>query len=189
MTKSLNVIREPDADCEKCGLYKKCQTPIMNADGPEDAEYIFVGEAPGGTEDEDGLPFQGKAGKLLKKYIKEAGIPLKKCRFTNAVRCRPPDNKLSDYPKAIDYCRPKIMRELHVLKPKVVILLGNNSVKSLMPGTKQGITKLNGQVFRINERYYVPCVHPAYLLRDETDEYKIGLMKKALKVADRKSVV
>jgi uracil-DNA glycosylase family 4 len=172
--------RTVDHNCQKCGLWKLCKSPRMEGEGTNHPVYAVVGEAPGGTEDDLDLPFQGDAGIVLRETIERVGIKISECRFTNAVRCRPPDNKLSSFPHAIDYCRPNILRELHVLKPKVVILLGNSAIQSVL--RKKGILKLHGQVFEDRGIKFVCAFHPAYLLRQDTPGTR-EKFKQAFKVA------
>src|SRR5882672_2791313 len=164
MSLHLNVIREPDRDCHQCGLYKKCKTPIMNGEGSEKPTWMFIGEAPGADEDEKGFPFVGKEGSGLRDEIEAAKFDMEKCRFSNAVRCRPPKNAIKEWPDAPELCKPKILREIHVTNPKVVILLGAYALSSVLG--KTGIVKLSGEVFRKNGRFYVPCIHPGYVLRN-----------------------
>jgi uracil-DNA glycosylase family 4 len=180
---TLNVIREPDAFCKPCGAYKTCNHPVMNGSGSENPIYFFVGEAPGSDEDdkeEGGIPFIGEAGQLLKGMIKAIGISLKDCRFSNAVRCRPPNNNIKHYPNVVEQCQPHILREIHATRPKVVILLGNTAIKSVLK--KNGIMKLHGEVFDAGLWKYVCCFHPAYLLRNDNKATELKF-KAALKVA------
>lgn len=176
----LNQKRKPDEFCLPCGLYKKCESPIMNGEGSEDPLWLFVGEGPGGDEDLEGIPFIGRAGDLLRTEIESLGFNTQKCRFSNAVRCRPPDNDISAVPDAVGYCRPHILREIRATRPKVVVLLGNTAIGSLL--NKKKITRLNGEVFAAHGRFYVACVHPAYVLRNED---AIGEFRRALKIALR----
>jgi uracil-DNA glycosylase family 4 len=177
---TLNVIREPDEFCKPCGAYKTCDSPIMNGSGSEHPIWFFVGESPGATEDELNKPFQGQAGRLLKKMIKAVGIPLKYCRFSNVVKCRPPDNNIKFYPNIIDHCRPHILREIHAVRPKVVVLLGNSAIKSILNRT--GITKLHGEVFDAGPWKYVCSLHPSYFLHNDTPA-ALRKFREALKIA------
>lgn len=176
----LNQKRKPDEFCLPCGLYKKCESPIMTGEGSEDPLWLFVGEGPGREEDEEGIPFIGRAGDLLRTEIESLGFNTQKCRFSNAVRCRPPDNDIGAVPDAVGYCRPHILREIRATNPKVVVLLGNTAIKSLLH--KDKITRLNEEVFTAHGRFYVACVHPAYILRNEE---AVGEFRRALKVALR----
>jgi uracil-DNA glycosylase family 4 len=158
--------RSPNSECEKCGLYKLCESPVMEGEGPDHPVWLFVGEAPGAEEDDPdrGIPFVGKNGLFLREKIEEVEIPIQKCRFSNAVRCHPPYNDIHKHKYAIDWCRGKILREIHTCNPKVVVLLGNVAIQSVLRRT--GITKLNGTVFRAHGRAYICIVHPSYVTRD-----------------------
>jgi uracil-DNA glycosylase family 4 len=154
----------------------------MNGEGSEEPTWLFVGEAPGGDEDEQGYPFVGEAGSELRQGIEDVGIPIGKCRFSNAVRCRPPDNDLKKFPKAVDYCRPHILREIRATRPKVTVLLGNSAIKSLL--NKTGILKLHGEVIDVGYTKFVCVFHPAYLLRNDTPSVRRKFYD-ALRVAKR----
>lgn len=196
---TLNVIRERDEFCKPCGLYKVCETPVMNGEGSENPVWLFIGEAPGGEEDEKGYPFAGESGLLLRDAIEELGIPAKDCRFSNAVRCRPPKNNLKAWPNAIKQCRPHILREIRAVRPKVVVLLGNSAIQSLL--NKRGIMALHGEVIDIGLWKYVCCFHPSYLLRNNTPAVNkkfrdalqiakdLGMPKKIRKSEERKHVI
>jgi len=180
MTVKLDIIREPDEFCRPCGMYKQCETPIMNGEGSDDPIWSFIGEAPGGEEDDEGYPFIGESGQLLREMIEAIGIDLQKCRFSNVVRCRPADNDLTKFPNAIDHCRPHILREIRATNPKVVVLLGNSAIESILH--KRGITRLNAQVFRAHGRDYVCGVHPAYVLRNKNPQ-TTAMLRDALLLA------
>jgi len=137
----------------------------MDGEGAEHPDILFVGEAPGGEEDEEGYPFCGKAGKIMRESIEDIGIDIQKCRFTNVVRCRPPDNDLKKFPKAIDHCRPHILREIRSCRPKIVVLVGNSALQSIL--NKRGILKLHNEVIDAGWVKYVCMFHPAYLLRND----------------------
>ena len=156
-----------DENCVKCGLWKHCKNPYMDSEGSDSPLYIIVGEAPGAVEDDVGFPFQGDAGEVLRQAIEDVGIPLEKCRFTNVVKCRPPSNDLKAWPDAIELCQPHILREIHSLKPKVVILLGNSATESVLNQT--GILRLHGRVINGEFCRYVCSFHPAYLLRQNNE--------------------
>jgi uracil-DNA glycosylase family 4 len=174
---SLNIIRKPDEFCKPCQLYQTCNTPIMNGEGSEHPDILFIGEAPGADEDEQGFPWAGRAGVILREAIEEVGIDPKRCRFSNAVRCRPPENKLPA--SAISHCRPHILREIRAVQPKVIVLLGATPLKSIL--NRQGVMKLHGETI-VGPWKIVISFHPAWYLRNETPEnYKKFLA--ALKLA------
>lgn len=178
----LNVKREPDEFCKPCGLYKSCKSPIMNGEGSEHPTWMFIGEAPGREEDEEGMPFLGPSGELLREAIEEAGIDIQQCRFSNVVRCRPPDNKLSYAPHAVDHCKPHILREIRATNPKVIVILGAPALQSLLG--KTGVMKLHGEVIDSGTRKYVISMHPAYVLRNNNEATRKRFYH-AIKVAQR----
>lgn len=151
-----------DGDCLKCGLYANCHSGKMPGDGSDHPLILFVGEAPGQTEDEFNRVFVGSTGKLLRSVIAEIGIDETKCRFTNTVRCRPPDNRT---PKnnEINYCKAFLQAEIAQTKPKVVVLLGGVPLKAVLNQT--GITAWNGTVIQRDGIAYVPAFHPSYIQR------------------------
>ncbi len=166
MPKILPNGRIVDKNCEKCGLWKLCKSPRMEFEGSKHPKYLFAAEAPGAIEDEEGLPFQGDAGQILRQAIEDVGIDPQDCAFTNNVHCRPPENNLKAFPQAPELCLPNLLREIHSLRPKVVVLIGAVVVKSVLH--KSGILSLHGQVFGTGDMKYVCIFHPAYLLRNDT---------------------
>lgn len=183
MSIKLNVIRKPDEFCKPCGLYRECKTPVMNGEGGENPTWLFVGEAPGRDEDEEGYPFAGESGSILRGAIEEVGISLEKCRFTNVVRCRPPDNNLKAWPNAVEHCRPHILREIRATRPKVIVLIGNTATASIL-NRHSGILKLHGEVIDIRLAKIVCMFHPSYLLRNNTPETRKKFYD-AIRVAKR----
>lgn len=149
-------------DCLKCGLYAGCHSGKMPGEGSDHPIILFVGEAPGETEDNSNRVFVGSTGKLLKSVAEQVGIDLSQCRFTNTVRCRPPNNRT---PKAneIKYCSKFLQDEIAQVKPKVIVLLGGVPLKSVLNET--GITAWNGTVIKRDGISYVPAFHPSYIMR------------------------
>lgn len=174
----LRLVRAPRPTiprCGECGLLKTCRTPKMPVDGRGERGILIVGEAPGADEDEQGKPFVGKTGRHLAKIADELGVNIRRdCWLYNAVICRPPNNKMADYPNAVDYCRANLLNLIKQLRPNVTILLGGEAVDSLMsyvwrdsPG---GISKFAGFAIpaqRINS-WVCPTWHPSYLVREES---------------------
>ncbi len=160
---TIEDIRAEIGDCKRCQLCEG-RTKIVHSTGNRQADLMFVGEAPGADEDASGEPFIGRAGQLLTKIIEAIGIKREEVFIGNINRCRPPQNR-APLPAETAACKPFLMREIAVVKPKVVVVLGNTAMKNLL-GTKEGITKIRG----IFQDYYgvkvMPTFHPAYLLRD-----------------------
>lgn len=160
------------AKCGTCGLYKNCRSPKMQPSGKGRKRILIVGEAPGKTEDEQGIQFIGESGQLLEESLNKAGIDFRRdCWVTNAVICRPPSNKLP--PKAVNYCQPNLVNTVKALKPEVIIPFGGIAVKSLLSWLwKEDIGKIARWVgWRIPARsinaWVAPNWHPAYLVRQK----------------------
>ncbi|MDQ3753513.1 MAG: uracil-DNA glycosylase [Acidobacteriota bacterium] len=150
-------------ECVRCPLHKS-RTQIVNSDGNRQARLMFVGEAPGADEDAQGRPFVGRAGQLLNKIIEAIGLKREDVFIGNVNRCRPPANRTPTHEEAAT-CKPFLLREIAILQPEVIVVLGNTAMKNLLD-TKEGITKLRGQFMDYNGIKVMPTFHPAYLLRD-----------------------
>lgn len=150
-------------DCTRCRLCEQ-RTRVVNSVGNPNADLMFIGEAPGADEDAKGEPFVGRAGQLLNKIIEAIGMKREDVFIGNINRCRPPQNRQPQVDEAI-ICKPFLLREIAVVRPKVIVVLGNTACQNLLE-TKVGITKLRGNF----QDYYgvkvMPTFHPAYLLRD-----------------------
>jgi uracil-DNA glycosylase family 4 len=162
---SLEKIRaDIGPNCTRCKLHK-ARTNIVFGVGNPKAELMFVGEGPGADEDAKGEPFVGRAGKLLTQMI-EQGMGLKRADvyIANVVKCRPPENRLPEKDE-IATCSPYLMRQIDVIKPKVVVCLGSCSAQTLLQ-TTQGISKFRGEWFDFRGSKLMATYHPAYLLRN-----------------------
>ncbi|RKU24653.1 uracil-DNA glycosylase [Candidatus Poribacteria bacterium] len=163
-----------DADaksCTKCGLHEG-RTNVVFGVGNPNAELMFVGEAPGADEDLQGEPFVGRAGKLLTKII-EDGMKLKRddVYIANVLKCRPPGNR-NPVPDEVETCSPYLIRQIELIKPKVMVALGSFAAKTLL-NTTTNISALRGQLhpFTLSDNFekpprVMPTYHPAYLLRN-----------------------
>jgi uracil-DNA glycosylase family 4 len=154
------------SDCVKCPL-SHGRTQVVFGAGNADADLMFVGEAPGFHEDQQGIPFVGRAGKLLDELLAEQGIERSDVFIANVLKCRPPENR-DPQPGEIETCRPYLERQVALIEPKVICTLGNFSTK-LLTGSPQGITRVHGQP---QEREMggrsvklFPIFHPAAALR------------------------
>lgn len=160
---TIEEIRLDIGNCTRCPLHEG-RTKIVHTTGNFQADLLFIGEAPGANEDAEGVPFVGRAGQLLNKIIEAIGLKREDVLVGNINRCRPPGNRTPTLPEA-HTCRPFLIREIAVVRPKVIVVLGNTACHNLLD-TKVGITKLRGNF----QDYYgvkvMPTFHPAYLLRD-----------------------
>lgn len=167
---TIEEIRLDIGNCTRCPLHEG-RTKIVHSTGNFSADLMFVGEAPGANEDAEGIPFVGRAGELLNKIIASIGFKREDVIVGNVNRCRPPGNRTPTLPEA-HTCRPFLKREIAVVRPKVIVVLGNTATQNLLD-TKVGITKLRGEFqdyFGIN---VMPTFHPAYLLRDPTKKREV----------------
>ncbi len=172
---TLARIREDIGDCKRCRL---CQgrKSIVFGSGNEQARLVFVGEGPGADEDEQGLPFVGRAGQLLTQMIDgtaaKDNLPLRRedVFICNVVKCRPPENR-TPQPDEMEICGQFLYRQLMVLKPKAICALGATAAKALL-NTKEGVTKMRGQWQRWHGIPLMVTYHPSYLLRAYNVEAK-----------------
>ena len=167
--RALDVIAAEVASCTKCEL-AKTRTNTVFARGNPEAKLCFVGEAPGADEDEQGLPFVGRAGQLLDRMIVAMGLdPAKDVYVCNIIKCRPPGNR-KPTPEESETCIPYLHEQLAAVAPKVIVAMGNTAVAALL-GTKLGITKVRGEWKLYRGRVLLmPTYHPSYLLRPSAQQ-------------------
>jgi len=150
--------------CTKCPL-SETRTQVVFGAGDPEADLMFVGEGPGEQEDRDGIPFVGRAGRLLTSLIEGIGLDRDVVYIANVVKCRPPGNR-DPQPDEIDSCRPYLEAQISFIDPAVVVTLGNFATKLLLD-TKEGITKLRGREFPFREHaVLMPTLHPSAVLRN-----------------------
>ena len=160
---SMLKIRDDIGDCTRCKLHKG-RNKIVFADGNPKAKLVFVGEGPGRDEDMQGLPFVGRAGKLLTQMIEAMGLQRQDVYICNVVKCRPPENRLPE-PDEIKTCSPFLLRQLEVVDPQVIVALGACAAQTLLQTTR-GISHFRGQWQEFGGRKLMATYHPAYLLRN-----------------------
>jgi DNA polymerase-1 len=154
-------VRQPN--CKLCPLHKEAKTVCLLGDGPVPNNIMVIGEAPGAREDDIERPFSGVAGQYLDRVLTSIGLPREKLYITNAVRCRPPDNR-TPTPSEIKTCATYLNRELEIVNPQFVLLLGNAALRAVL-GTS-GIMSKRGTVTERNGRQVFATVHPAAVLRN-----------------------
>jgi uracil-DNA glycosylase family 4 len=160
---TLERIRETIGECTRCKLHKS-RNRIVFGDGNSRAKLAFVGEGPGEEEDRQGLPFVGRAGKLLTQMIEAMGLERKDVYICNVVKCRPPSNRTPERDET-GTCQPFLDRQLAVIQPKVIVCLGNVASQALL-GTGEPMGRVRGKWFRWHGMKMLPTYHPAYLLRN-----------------------
>jgi len=160
---TIEDIHNDIGNCTRCPLHEG-RTKIVHSTGNRQADLMFIGEAPGANEDAAGLPFVGRAGQLLDKIIAAIDLKREDVFIGNVNRCRPPGNRQPTQTEA-DVCKQFLLREIAVVRPKVIVVLGNTATQNLL-NTKVGITKLRGEFQDYFSVKVMPTFHPAYLLRD-----------------------
>lgn len=172
---TLERIREDIGDCTRCKLHKGRNQLVFGVGDPR-TKLVFVGEGPGADEDEQGIPFVGRAGQLLTQMIEgtsaKEGIPLKRADvyICNVVKCRPPENRTPE-PDEMAICGQFLFRQISAINPKAVCALGSTAAKALLGG-KDGVTKLRGKWHKWRDIPLMVTYHPSYLLRPYNQDAK-----------------
>jgi DNA polymerase len=166
---SFEDTREQALACMKCGLCST-RTNVVWADGNPNAKLMIIGEGPGQQEDESGIPFVGRAGKLLDKILEAGNIDRKTETFIcNIVKCRPPGNRVPT-PDEAAACRPYLEAQIEFVQPKLILLAGATAVQHILK-VKDPISRIRGKWFDYkNGARVMPVFHPSYLLRNDSRE-------------------
>lgn len=159
----LAQIRQDLEDCSRCRLHSG-RTNLVFGDGSPQADLVFVGEGPGFDEDRQGLPFVGRAGKLLDKMIQAIGLKREDVYICNVVKCRPPNNRTPNTDE-IEVCSPFLFRQLEAIHPRVICALGLCAAQALL-GSAPSLGRLRGKTFKWHGIPVICTYHPAYLLRN-----------------------
>ncbi|MBM2819402.1 MAG: Uracil-DNA glycosylase [Nitrosarchaeum sp.] len=157
MDSKLETIRRNVIECTKCDLCKT-RTNSVPGKGNFQSDVIFVGEAPGKNEDKSGEPFIGIAGQRLVLALQGAGISRESVYITNVVKCRPPNNRVPTISER-NTCRNYLQKEISIIKPKIICILGNTAFNSILGGSE--ITKYRGKIVKKDNQIYFLTVHPA----------------------------
>jgi uracil-DNA glycosylase len=161
---ALDVIRQEIGDCTRCQLAFEGRHKIVFGDGDPNAELLFVGEGPGADEDEQGVPFVGRAGQLLNNMITAMGLDRKRVYIANIVKCRPPKNRVPE-PAEANICTQFLFQQIGVVRPRLIVALGSTAATYLL-GSKAALSILRGKMHDCMGTKLIVTYHPAYLLRD-----------------------
>jgi len=174
--RALKLIREDLGDCTRCRLAKQGRKQIVFGVGDPKAELMFIGEAPGADEDQQGEPFVGRAGQLLTNMIKAMGLEREQVYIANIIKCRPPNNRTPERDEC-ETCSPFLMRQIAAIKPKVIVALGAVAARTLL-AINDSMSNLRGRWYEFaptgvrsedpswNSAKLAVTYHPAFLLRD-----------------------
>jgi DNA polymerase len=160
---TLPIVRADLGECTRCKLHTM-RHKIVFGDGSAAAKLVFVGEGPGADEDAQGLPFVGRAGKLLTQMIEAMGLKREQVYICNVVKCRPPGNRQPEKDE-VDACSPFLFRQLDVIQPKVIVCLGATAFQTLLQ-TSRSISHYRGEWLDYRGYKMMATYHPAYLLRN-----------------------
>jgi len=148
------------AACRDCELAKS-RTRVVPGEGAEDAELLFIGEAPGWHEDQQGRPFVGPAGQFLDELLASVGLKREDVYIANVIKCRPPQNR-DPLPSEIENCRKWLDRQIEIIQPRMIITLGRYSLMRYFPS--ESIGKIHGKPRKLQDVVYYPMYHPAAAL-------------------------
>jgi len=168
---ALAAVRADIGDCTRCKLHTLGRRQIVFGVGNPNADLMFVGEAPGADEDEQGIPFVGRAGQLLTKIIEAIELKREDVYIANVIKCRPPQNRNPE-PDEVETCEPFLFRQIDLIKPKVIVALGKFAAQALLR-TDAPISRLRGRVFEYRGAKLIPTFHPAYLLRTPSSKREV----------------
>lgn len=162
-SKNLDELNKLICNCTKCELHKNRNKFVFGSGNP-DADVMVIGEGPGAEEDIQGLPFVGRAGKLLTDILKAIKFERDEVYIANIVKCRPPGNR-TPLPDEMETCIPYLKKQIELIKPKLILCLGLTAAKGLLK-KKESLTKLRGNVFEYEGINVMVTFHPAALLRN-----------------------
>lgn len=176
------------SDCEKCPHLVESRSQIVNGVGPNDADIVLIGEAPGKSEDQSGKPFTGRSGTVLDEELESNGLNRNNIRITNVVRCRPPDNR-DPHKSEIENCNQYLENEISKINPDVVLTLGRIPTETVI-NTDSSVTQIAGEVFDIkfndNKIKVVAGIHPAATLYDSSYKTKFSeAIKKCVELSNK----
>jgi DNA polymerase len=164
--KALADIEARISACEACALRQHRTHAVPGQGNPNGPDVLFIGEAPGADEDQQGLAFVGAAGQFLTKMIQAMGYTRDDVFIANICKCRPPGNR-TPLPEEMQTCLPYLRDQIRIIRPKVIVLLGGTAIKGLL-NTQAGVTRIQGQWTQYDGIPVMPTFHPAYILRFES---------------------
>ena len=177
----LKRLQEEYKSCQRCSELCKSRTQVVFGSGNPHAEILFIGEAPGATEDKQGIPFCGMSGKILQQLLQTIGLTRDDIFITNTILCRPPQNR-NPTKDEVKNCSDRLEETIKIIKPKVVVTIGNFATERILG--KTGVTSIHGKIFIHQEMKVVPIIHPANLLYSGRNPELFQQMKDDFKVIE-----
>ena len=162
---ALSELCQEICTCQRCQSLVKNRTKVVPGSGMEHADIMFIGEAPGWHEDQQGIPFVGPAGLFLNELISSIGLGRDQVYITNVVKCRPPENR-DPLPVEIQACRNWLDRQIELIRPKMIVTLGRYSMAMFFPG--KSIGKIHGTALKQDNIIYYAMYHPAAALHQQS---------------------
>jgi len=172
-------LKEEVSKCERCPELAEKRTQTVFGDGTPAAEVMLIGEAPGADEDKQGIPFVGRAGKLMNQAMIDAGIPREKVFIANTLKCRPPENR-DPLPEEMDNCATFLAAQIALIRPKIIVPLGRFGLERLLSKTLK-ISDVHGKPIKKDGIYFFPMYHPAAALHNPS--YRTHILKDFRKLA------
>jgi uracil-DNA glycosylase family 4 len=186
---ALRLIREDLGECTRCRLHRGRKQIVFGVGHPR-AELMFIGEAPGADEDEQGEPFVGRAGQLLNNMIKAMGLSRREVYIANIIKCRPPGNRTPERDEC-ETCSPYLLRQIEAIRPRVIVALGAVAAKTLL-AIPAAMSELRGRWYEFRGIKLAVTYHPAFLLRDPRQKREawkdLQMVMKALGLQAKPSV-
>jgi uracil-DNA glycosylase family 4 len=167
---TLEEVRQELGDCQRCKLHGG-RTNLVFGVGDPAADLMFVGEAPGADEDAQGIPFVGRAGKLLTKIIEAIDLSREQVYIANILKCRPPSNRDPE-PDEVETCEPFLFQQIEAIQPRIIVALGKYAAQNLLR-TQTPISKMRGEFVRFQNCWLLPTFHPSYLLRNPSAKRQV----------------
>ena len=179
----LQQLKQEYQNCPRCPVLCQSRTKVVFGSGNQNAEVLFIGEAPGKEEDRQGIPFCGMSGKVLEELLASISLTRDEVFITNTILCRPENNR-NPAKDEVENCRQRLDTLIEILKPKVIVTIGNFATERILG--KAGVTKLHGKVhalvFQQREIKVIPVIHPANLLYNGRNPELLQQMKDDFKV-------
>ncbi len=176
-------LQEKYRNCQRCPALVQSRTQVVFGSGNPQAKILFLGEAPGASEDREGIPFCGMSGKILDELLQSINLSREDIFITNTLLCRPPGNR-NPLPGEVTNCSDRLDQLIGIMQPTVIVTIGNFATQRILG--KSGITKLRGKVFPVNKNGHVyqvvPVIHPANYLYNGRNPEMLAQMKEDFKV-------